>query len=81
MTHKAVFIDDGELIVGERGPGPKATPTYPEICTHSAQDLDILNDREKAAVEEIGVHIIVRSDDLNLFFRDACRSTERRIVR
>ncbi len=49
MTHKIVFIDDLELIVGERGPGPKATPTYPEICTHSPQDLDILDSREKVS--------------------------------
>ncbi len=33
--------------MGERGPEPKATPTYPEICTHTPKDLDILNSREK----------------------------------
>ena len=47
MENKAISIDEGELIVGERGPQPKATPTYPEICTHSIADLDILNSREK----------------------------------
>jgi formate C-acetyltransferase len=47
MEKKAICIGDGELIVGERGPSPKATPTYPEICCHSLQDLDTLNDREK----------------------------------
>src|SRR5512143_3327124 len=47
MENKAVWIGDGELIVGERGPVPKATPTYPEICCHSMQDLDILDSREK----------------------------------
>jgi len=31
MKHKAICINDGELIVGERGPKPKATPTYPEV--------------------------------------------------
>ena len=31
LENKAVVIGDGELIVGERGPAPKATPTYPEI--------------------------------------------------
>jgi formate C-acetyltransferase len=30
MENKATFIGDRELIVGERGPAPKATPTYPE---------------------------------------------------
>lgn len=47
MEHKAICINDGELIVGERGPAPKATPTYPELCCHSLEDLDILSSREK----------------------------------
>lgn len=47
MENKAIYIGGGELIVGERGPYPKATPTYPEICCHSLQDLDILDSREK----------------------------------
>jgi formate C-acetyltransferase len=33
--------------VGERGPAPKQTPTYPELCCHSLADLDILDTREK----------------------------------
>jgi formate C-acetyltransferase len=48
MEHKAVCINDGELIVGERGPAPKATPTYPELCCHTLEDLRILDSRERA---------------------------------
>lgn len=47
LRNKAICINEGELIVGERGPAPKATPTYPEISLHSIRDLDILNTREK----------------------------------
>jgi len=47
MENKTIYIGDGELIVGERGPAPKGTPTYPELCCHSLQDLQILNDRKK----------------------------------
>ncbi|HEY3368955.1 MAG TPA: trans-4-hydroxy-L-proline dehydratase [Symbiobacteriaceae bacterium] len=47
MAHKTIVILDGELIVGERGPGPKATSTYPELCCHSIQDLEMLHSREK----------------------------------
>jgi len=47
LENKAVVINDGELIVGERGPSPKATSTYPEITCHSLEDLDILNSRKK----------------------------------
>lgn len=47
LEHKAICINEGELIVGERGPGPKMTPTYPEICIHSIDDLKILHNRKK----------------------------------
>jgi pyruvate formate-lyase/glycerol dehydratase family glycyl radical enzyme len=47
LENKTICINDGELIVGERGPAPKAASTYPEICAHSLKDLDILNSREK----------------------------------
>ncbi len=47
LEHKKICINKGELIVGERGPEPTATPTYPEICTHSQQDFEILHSREK----------------------------------
>ena len=49
LEHKYICINEGELIVGERGPAPKATPTYPEICVHSIKDLEILNDRAKVS--------------------------------
>ena len=42
---KTIWIGDGELIVGERGPRPKAVPTYPELTCHSLEDLRILDSR------------------------------------
>jgi pyruvate formate-lyase/glycerol dehydratase family glycyl radical enzyme len=47
LENKEICINDGELIVGERGSGPKETPTYPEICCHTLEDLDVLNSRKK----------------------------------
>lgn len=47
LEKKKICINSGELIVGERGPAPKATPTYPELCCHSLEDLEILHTREK----------------------------------
>ena len=47
LTNKKIHINEGELIVGERGPEPQATPTYPEITLHSIGDLEILNSRKK----------------------------------
>jgi len=49
MDKKSLFFQDGELIVGERGPKPKATPTYPEVCIHSQQDFDMLHSRPKVS--------------------------------
>jgi len=47
LKSKTLCINEGELIVGERGPAPKATPTYPEICTHTLMDFEILKNRDK----------------------------------
>ena len=47
MERKTICINEGELIVGERGPRPKGTPTYPEICCHSPEDFEVLDSREK----------------------------------
>lgn len=47
MENKTVCINQDELIVGERGPAPQATPTYPELCCHTLEDLDIIDKRDK----------------------------------
>lgn len=49
LRNKKICINDHELIVGERGPAPKATPTYPEICLHTLRDLEILDTRPKVS--------------------------------
>ncbi len=45
--NKTICINDNELIVGERGPAPKATPTYPELCCHTILDFEVMDAREK----------------------------------
>ncbi len=54
LKNKKLYIGDGELIVGERGPAPKETSTYPEICIHSLKDLEILDSREKVSFKVDG---------------------------
>jgi len=46
---KTIYIGDGELIVGERGPEPLAVPTFPELTCHTADDLQILDSRPKTS--------------------------------
>ena len=43
---KTIYIGEDELIVAERGPVPKAVPTFPELTCHSVEDLHTLNSRE-----------------------------------
>ena len=49
LENKAIYLGDDELIVGERGPSPKAAPTFPELCCHSLEDLEILDTRERVS--------------------------------
>ncbi|HTX72286.1 MAG TPA: trans-4-hydroxy-L-proline dehydratase [Rectinemataceae bacterium] len=42
---KTIYIGPDELIVGERGPRPKAVSSFPELTCHSEEDLKILDSR------------------------------------
>lgn len=46
MENKTLCINDGELIVGEKGDGPQMAPTFPELCCHTLEDMHVMNDRE-----------------------------------
>ena len=46
FEHKKLYIGKGELIVGEKGDGPQAAPTFPELCCHTMQDMHVMNDRK-----------------------------------
>ena len=63
LEKKTIRIQEGELIVGEKGPEPKATPTYPELCCHTISDLDILDAREKIPFK-------VHAEDRDLYERE-----------
>lgn len=54
LENKKIYIGENELIVGERGPAPKAVPTYPEICTHTPEDFRVLREREKISFQISG---------------------------
>jgi formate C-acetyltransferase len=45
--NKTLYIGDDELIVGERGPKPRAVPTFPELTCHGVEDLRVLNSRDQ----------------------------------
>lgn len=47
MENKTLHINEDELIVGEKGEKPQHAPTFPELCCHTLEDLEIMNSREK----------------------------------
>ena len=46
FSRKTITIEEGELIVGDKGAGPQSTPTFPELCCHTIEDMHIMNDRD-----------------------------------
>lgn len=44
---RTIYIGDGELIVGERGPRPKAVTGFPEVACNSVEDLELLQNQER----------------------------------
>lgn len=69
LENKTIRFNEGELIVGERGPAPSACPTYPEITVHSRQDFEILNSREKTAYSVDEATIKVYEDTVIPFWK------------
>ncbi|NLD97832.1 MAG: glycyl radical protein, partial [Synergistaceae bacterium] len=57
---KTLYIGKDELIVGERGPAPKAVSTFPELNCHTARDLEILNTRPMTGYR-------VHEDDIRIY--------------
>ena len=66
---QTLFLGDGELIVGERGPRPKAVSTYPELTCHSEEDLRILGSRPKTHYRTTDEDIRVYRDEVIPFWR------------
>lgn len=59
MENRKLCINHGELIVGEKGDAPQSSPTFPELCCHTLEDMKIMNDREL-------INFKVTLEDLNL---------------
>ena len=46
FSKKTLYLGDGELIVGEKGKDPQASPTFPELCCHSEEDMVVMSERD-----------------------------------
>ncbi len=76
---RELFVGEGELIVGERGPAPAAVPTYPEVCIHTAADLDALDTRGKIPYRVDGEARRAHLDEVRPFWEG--RSQRERMFR
>ena len=74
MEHKTLCINDGELIVGEKGDGPQAAPSFPELCCHTVEDMKIMNARDL-------IYFRVTEEDLKLQEEKIIPFWEKRSVR
>jgi formate C-acetyltransferase len=63
LEHCSLPIEHDQMFVGIRGTGVNEVPTFPEICCHSVQDLDLLSSRENNPYQ-------VPQETLNLYTRD-----------
>ena len=46
MENRTLCINEDELIVGEKGDSPQASPTFPELCCHTLEDMDVMDSRD-----------------------------------
>jgi len=60
---KTIYLGEGELIVGERGPKPKCVPTFPELTCHSVEDFHVLNTREMQ-------RYTIRQEDIDIYEKE-----------
>ncbi|MEX1170073.1 MAG: trans-4-hydroxy-L-proline dehydratase [Chloroflexota bacterium] len=67
---KTIWIGPDDLIVGERGPAPKATPTFPELTCHSLDDLRILHERPKTRYDVSPEVVGAYRDEVIPYWRD-----------
>ncbi len=70
MEEKDIYIGADELIVGERGPRPAATPTYPELCCHSIEDLRLIDGRPKIPFRVDSETLAIQRDRIIPFWRN-----------
>lgn len=45
FSKKTLYFGDDELILGEKGKNPQASPTFPELCCHSKEDMKVMSER------------------------------------
>jgi len=69
-AEKTIYIGRDELIVGERGPAPRAVPTFPELTCHSVDDLKTLDQRPMTRYTVSEETIRIYAEEIIPFWQD-----------
>lgn len=64
FSKKTLYFGDDELIVGEKGNGPQASPTFPELCCHTVEDMHIMSERRLVPYHVEPEDIEVQKDEI-----------------
>lgn len=70
MENRSLCINEGELIVGEKGNAPQTAPTFPELCCHTLEDLDVMNNRERISFKVSPEDKKIQEEKIIPFWKD-----------
>lgn len=76
---KQLYIGEGELIVGEKGDSPQASPTFPELCCHTMEDMHVMNDRDLISFKVKEEDYKVQEDTIIPYWKN--RSIRHKIIK
>ena len=70
--NKTIYIGKDELIVGERGPFPKAVSTFPELTCHSRHDFEVLTTRAQQNYTVSSADMDIYEKEVEPYWRGRC---------
>lgn len=70
LANKTLCINEGELIVGEKGESPHFAPTFPELCCHTIEDMQIMDQREQIFFHSTKEAKKVQEDSIIPYWQD-----------
>ncbi len=69
---KTLYIGKDELIIGERGPFPKAVSTFPELTCHSRHDFEVLTTRAQQNYTVAPEDMDIYEKEVEPYWRGRC---------
>jgi len=78
MENRKLYIGEDELIVGEKSEGPQVVPTFPELCCHTAEDMNVMNGRKYISFKVDEEQKQIQTDKIIPYWEN--RSTRHKIL-